>query len=43
MTEKVTFDDLSIGLKVAVVFAWVFGIINIIAFFIGFIEGLVYY
>lgn len=41
--EKVGFKDLSIWLKILVVFGWISFIIFIIGFLIGFIQGYMYY
>jgi hypothetical protein len=39
--EKIRYRDLSTPLKIAVVGAWVAGILLTIAFIVGFIEGIV--
>jgi hypothetical protein len=39
--NKITFNDLSIGLKTAIVIAWVTGILTMIGFGIGFLVGLI--
>jgi hypothetical protein len=40
--KKVNFSDLSPSLKVLVVLCWLFIVMNIIAFIVGFIQGLTY-
>jgi len=37
--EKILFKDLSIGLKIPIVLAWIFGVFEALAFIIGFIIG----
>jgi len=38
--KKITFNDLSFWLKVAIVCGWVYGVISAIEFLIGFFIGL---
>ena len=39
-TKKVRFKDLSFWLKFGIVSAWIYGTYAIVAFILGFIEGL---
>jgi len=39
MTEKIKYSDLSAPLKVAVVLAWIVGLIEGLAILVGFIIG----
>jgi len=45
MTDKkrIGFSDLTVSLKVAIIAAWFSGIIYVISFLIGLIEGLMIY
>ena len=38
--KKVTYADLNTPLKIAIILAWVVGVLGSIAFLIGFIEGI---
>ena len=40
MGDKIGFGDLSVGLKIPIVMAWVFGLIYLISFLVVFIVGL---
>lgn len=37
---KVTFSDLSLGLKIAVILAWIAGAFGILTFLVAFIQGM---
>jgi len=39
--EKITFDKLSAPLKVAIVFAWIGGILNTLGFIVGFLLAII--
>jgi len=43
MKDKINFLDLNLSLKIAIILAWIFGILNLITFVVGFFEGLLYY
>ncbi len=42
MSNKVFFKNLSWPLKAAVIMAWIIAIIEVLAFLVGFIDGLLY-